>query len=158
MVEFNSAALRRTRWNEYATRFFFGGAVTVAAGIIANLWGPGIGGLFLAFPAIFPASASLIEKHERKKKERAGLNGEKRGRLVVAVETAGTVMGCVGLAVFALTTWKLLPHVPPALALLVAILAWITIAVAIWKMRKSVRKFVVHRSVNEGRIIRHEDR
>ena len=28
--------------------------------------------LFLAFPAIFPASATLIEKHEKEKKEREG--------------------------------------------------------------------------------------
>ena len=36
-------------------------------------WGPGIGGLFLAFPAIFPASATLVEKHEKQKKNRAGI-------------------------------------------------------------------------------------
>ena len=32
------------------------------AGMIAKRYGAEIGGLFLAFPAIFPASASLIEK------------------------------------------------------------------------------------------------
>jgi hypothetical protein len=30
--------------------------------------GPRVGGLFLAFPAIFPASATLVEKHEKQKK------------------------------------------------------------------------------------------
>ncbi len=40
---------------------------SVAAGLIANKWGPGVGGLFLAFPAIFPASVGLVEKHEKQK-------------------------------------------------------------------------------------------
>ena len=35
-IEFDLSALRRTRWHEYALRFFFGGAVTVAAGLIAK--------------------------------------------------------------------------------------------------------------------------
>jgi hypothetical protein len=63
------SALGKTKWYEYALRFAFGGAITVAAGLIANKWGPGVGGLFLAFPAIFPASATLVEKHEKTKKK-----------------------------------------------------------------------------------------
>ena len=43
--------------------------------MIAPKWGPGIGGLFLAFPAIFPASDTLIEKHERRRKQKKGLQG-----------------------------------------------------------------------------------
>lgn len=43
--------------------------ITVATGMIAKKYGPGIGGLFLAFPAILPASATLIEKHEKQKEE-----------------------------------------------------------------------------------------
>lgn len=156
MIEFNWAALRRTRWNEYAARFFLGGAITVGAGVVAKLWGPGMGGLFLAFPAIFSASASLVAKHEQQKKSRAGLDGGKRSRIVVAVETAGTAMGCVGLAVFALLTWKLLSHVSWAVALFLATLAWITTAVAVWEARKSVRKLV--RWAHEGRMIKNEDR
>ena len=72
-ISFDFSALKRTRWYEYALRFFFGGAVTVAAGLIAKHYGPVFGGLFLAFPAIFPASATLVEKHETEKKRRAGI-------------------------------------------------------------------------------------
>ena len=50
--------------------------MTVLAGVIAKKFGPVVGGLFLAFPAIFPASATLIEKHERERKERKGLKGD----------------------------------------------------------------------------------
>ena len=62
---------------EYLIRFVFGGAglVCVAAGLIAKKFGPGVGGLFLAFPAIFPAGASLVESHERKKTQGPHGNG-----------------------------------------------------------------------------------
>ena len=47
----------------------------MATGIIAKKFGPGMGGLFLAFPAIFPARATLVEKHEKEKKQQAGMEG-----------------------------------------------------------------------------------
>src|SRR5437588_12303715 len=71
-IRIEPAALLQTRWYELALRFLFGGLITAVAGIIAKEFGPGIGGLFLAFPAIFSASATLIEKHETQKKERRG--------------------------------------------------------------------------------------
>src|ERR1700745_2305240 len=74
-IEANWSSLKGTRPHEYAVRFLFGGLATVAAGLIASKFGPAIGGLFLAFPAIFPAGASLIESHERKRKGRIGSCG-----------------------------------------------------------------------------------
>jgi len=61
--------------------------------MIAKKFGPEVGGLFLAFPAIFPATATLLEKHEKQKKQRKGLNGTKRGRLAAGVDAAGAAMG-----------------------------------------------------------------
>jgi hypothetical protein len=61
--------------------------------MIAKEFVPGKGGLFLAFPAIFRASATLIEKHEKQKKERAGIHGPTRGSKAAAVEAAGTAIG-----------------------------------------------------------------
>jgi uncharacterized protein DUF3147 len=61
-------ALKQMRLKELALRFGFGGAITAAAGIIAMKFGPVIGGLFLAFPAILPASLTLVENHEVQKK------------------------------------------------------------------------------------------
>jgi hypothetical protein len=57
-----------------------GGAMTVIAGLIAARFGPVIGGLFLAFPTIFSASATLIEKHVRERKEKAGLRRARCGK------------------------------------------------------------------------------
>ncbi len=57
-VSVNLSALREAKWHQFALRFFFGGSISVLAGVIAEKYGPGVGGLFLAFPAIFPASAT----------------------------------------------------------------------------------------------------
>ena len=73
IVRINPSAVLRTRWYEYLIRFVLGGAMTAAAGFIALQYGPIIGGLFLAFPAIFPASVTLVEKHTRQRKEKAGM-------------------------------------------------------------------------------------
>jgi hypothetical protein len=95
-ISFDLSALRRTRWHEYALRFFFGGAITVATGVIAKRYGPVFGGLFLAFPAIFPASATLLEKHEAEKKRRAGIIDNARGRKAAALDARGAAIGSVG--------------------------------------------------------------
>jgi len=80
IVKARLSALMDTKWHEYALRFGLGGFATVATGLIASKFGPVTGGLFLAFPAIFCASATLVEKHERERKQKAGLRGERRGR------------------------------------------------------------------------------
>jgi Protein of unknown function (DUF3147) len=71
----NFAAFKEAKSHEYAIRFFFRGMITVATGLIANKFGPAVGGLFLAFPAIFPATATLIASHEKDKKQRASFDG-----------------------------------------------------------------------------------
>jgi hypothetical protein len=70
------------------TRFglFFGGLITAIAGVIAKQFGPAVAGLFLAFPAMFPASATLIEKHEKQKKEKKGLHGAQHGREAASMD------------------------------------------------------------------------
>ena len=75
-VRIDLSTLRQTQWYEYALRFLFGGLITAVAGLIAKHFGPAVGGLFLAFPAIFPASATLIEKHERQRAQRDGQAAE----------------------------------------------------------------------------------
>lgn len=83
-------------------RFVFGGTVTVLAGIVAKHFGPAIGGLFLAFPAIFPASATLLEKHQREKKKKAGISETSRGGQAAALDAYGAALGSIGLLCFAL--------------------------------------------------------
>ena len=135
IVHLKPAALRETRSYEYFIRFVLGGAMTVAAGLIASHWGPLIGGLFLAFPAIFPASATLIEKHTRERKEKAGLSGARRGKEAAALDAAGAALGSVGLAAFALVLWLMIQSSVVA-ALVLATAAWLGVSVVAWLVRR----------------------
>jgi hypothetical protein len=138
IVRFHPSALRDIRWYQYAVRFALGGAMTVIAGFIAARFGPVIGGLFLAFPAIFPASATLIEKHARERKEKAGLSGARRGREAAALDAAGAVLGSIGLAAFAVVIWLGIERSAP-LALLLATAVWLVVAIAVWHVRRRLR-------------------
>lgn len=135
-IKVDASALGKTTWYEYAIRFFFGGMVTVVAGVIAKKFGPGIGGLFLAFPAIFPASATLIEKHESQKKEREGFEGTERGRQAASVDASGAALGSIGLLVFAFLVWKFVACYNPWLVLVSAALIWLIVSVLLWQIRK----------------------
>lgn len=130
------SAIHQGHWSEYALRFLFGGLITALAGLIAKSYGAAVAGLFLAFPAIFPATATLIEKHEIEKKHNAGLHGTMRGRAVASVDAAGSAMGSLGLLGFGAATWLLLPHFSGWIVLPVAALAWFAIAFAVWWLRK----------------------
>jgi hypothetical protein len=135
-IQANFAALAETKWHEYATRFLLGGAITVITGLIAKKFGPVFGGLFLAFPAIFPASATLIEKHEREKKRKAGITNTIRGRQAAALDARGTAEGTIGLVVFAIVVWKLEPRWNSPLTLGVALVSWFAVSFLIWRARR----------------------
>ena len=87
--------------------FGLGGLATVCTGLIAEAFGPATGGLFLAFPAIFCASATLVEKHERDRKEKAGLPGKRRGQQAAALDAMGAAIGSFGLLAFGAVMWTL---------------------------------------------------
>jgi hypothetical protein len=130
------SALKKTKWYEYAVRFLLGGSLTVIAGLLAKFYGPVFGGLFLAFPAIFPASATLVDKHEREKKQRAGIKHTTRGRQVAGVDAAGAALGSLGLATFAYIIWKLLPVWNVTGVFITAVSAWLFISMTLWWIRK----------------------
>ncbi len=138
IVRFRLKALKESSWREHALRFGLGGVVTVLAGAIAKMDGPSTGGLFLAFPAIFCASATLIEKHERQRKEKRGLAGTRRGREAAALDAVGAGWGSLALAVFGVCVWLLALH-SPALSLCVASVAWLGVAVSMWRLRRLLR-------------------
>jgi hypothetical protein len=139
-IGIHPVALRETKWHEYAIRFFFGGLITVATGLIANKFGPAVGGLFLAFPAIFPATATLIASHEKEKKQRAGLDGTRCGRDAAALESRGTALSTIGLFAFGLIVWRLLPMHRAWLILTAAAGSWFVISVLVWRLRIFVHR------------------
>ncbi len=126
--------LKQAHWYEFVVRFILGGLVTATTALILKHWGPIAGGLFLAFPVIFPASVSLIEAHETEKKRRAGIRCRRRGRKAAAVDAAGAVLGAWALACFALVM-RLVTWYSSAWILLAAALTWATVAVALWWTR-----------------------
>src|SRR5712671_2293359 len=138
-VSFHLDALRKTKWSEYAVRFIFGGAVSVVAAALAKHFGPAFGGLFLAFPAIFPASATLLEKHERQKKAKAGITATLRGRQSAALDAFGAALGCVGLAGFAVIVWKFLPRHGTGIVLFAGTITWLAFSVLGWSIRHKGR-------------------
>jgi Protein of unknown function (DUF3147) len=134
-VSFHFDALRKTKWSEYAVRFIFGGAISVIAAVLARHFGPAFGGLFLAFPAIFPASATLLEKHEIQKKTKAGITFTLRGRQSAALDAAGAALGSIGLAAFAVVVWKLLSRHNTGIALCVGTITWLALSILGWSIR-----------------------
>ncbi|OPY98612.1 hypothetical protein A5906_31385 [Bradyrhizobium sacchari] len=138
LVKLSPSALKQTRWYEYAIRFALGGLATVLAGAMGASFGTPIGGLFLALPAIFCASATLIESHERRAKEKAGLDGRRRGQEAAALDAAGAAMGSIGLAAFA-AVFYVTVAVSSVAAFVAAIFAWAVVSVSAWWMRRSFR-------------------
>jgi hypothetical protein len=138
IVRIKLSALKEGRWYEYVVRFGLGGLTTLAAGIIGDFWGPAVGGLFLAFPAILCASATLVETHERREKCEHGVGGHRRGTDAAALETAGAALGSLGLASFALATWLLVSSLGVA-ALGLGSIVWLLVSVACWRLRRHVR-------------------
>ena len=130
-IEFNPSAVASATWREYAIRFLLGGLVTAGAGLIARKFGPVIGGLFMAFPAIFPAAATLIEEQD----ERAGSStksGEHRAQVDVGADAAGAAAGSIGLLAFAAIVWRILPTYSPGFTLVVATLGWFGLSFLGW--------------------------
>ena len=137
-ISVSISGLKQSRWHEYGVRFLFGGLVTALAGLVAKMYGPAVGGLFMAFPAIFPATATLIEKHERERKAKRALNGSRRAQLAVAADSAGAAIGCLGLGAFAGCSWLLLPRHSMVVVLVMSAVAWSAVSAGAWFVWKRI--------------------
>ncbi|HEV7558615.1 MAG TPA: DUF3147 family protein [Kofleriaceae bacterium] len=111
--------LRKVKAWEYVVRFAVGGSITAVASIIASHLGPANGGMFLAFPAILPASLTLVKQHDGRHE---AIDDARGGRL------ASIALACFAFVVTATaSTW-------PAIAfLVVATIAWAVVAVWSWR-------------------------
>jgi len=103
---------------EYVLRFVFGGAITVGTGLVARRYGPAVGGLFLAFPAILPATLTLVDRHD--------------GLAEAADDARGARLGALALAGFAAVVTCTAEPWPPALGLAAGTAAWLLIATTLW--------------------------
>jgi FtsH-binding integral membrane protein len=137
-IRVSPSSLKEGRWYEYLVRFVLGGFATAFTGLVSNRFGPSVGGLFLALPAIFCASATLIEKHEIRRKREAGLAGQRRGQEAAALHAAGAFLGSIGMLAFAVV-FALLVKNSIAAAFVGASLAWLIVSVAAWFVRRKWR-------------------
>lgn len=131
LVKLSFSSLKDGRSYEYVVRFALGGIATVFTGWVSSRFGPAIGGLFLAFPALFCASATLIETHEKRRKREAGLTGDRRGQEAAALDAAGAALGSVGMFAFA-AAFYLLVERQAIFAFAAALCAWALVALLAW--------------------------
>jgi hypothetical protein len=137
-ISFSPSSLKEGRWYEYLVRFALGGSATVFTGLISSRYGAAVGGVFLALPAIFCASVTLIEKHEIRRKREAGLDGRRRGEEAAALDAAGAALGALGMLAFAIVFSLTVENSVPA-AFICASLAWLVVSVATWCARRKLR-------------------
>jgi hypothetical protein len=149
LVRFWPSSLKEGRWYEYLIRFALGGAATVFTGLVASRYGASIGGLFLALPAIFCASVTLIEKHEIRRKREAGLSGERRGQMAAALDSAGAALGGVGMLAFAAVFWLTVENSVLG-AFVGASLAWLVVSVAAWYAWRKMRSVKLRTDERNG--------
>ena len=118
--------LREIDPRELALRFAFGAAASLLAGCATLIFGPRVGGLFLAFPAILAASLTLIEKKE--------------GNRAAVHDIEGAVLGAVGLAAFALAFEAALRITTLGFALLLAFGAWLVTSIPLYLAGELARR------------------
>jgi hypothetical protein len=117
-VRVDPSKLREVEVADLAVRFGFGAGISIVAGLISLAFGPRAGGLFLAFPAILPATLTLLQqKHTKKEAEE---------------DDEGAVLGAAALVPFALVTYLLLASHPGWFSLGAASLAWLASAVGLY--------------------------
>jgi hypothetical protein len=126
LVAFEPDNLKKVQRRDLAVRFAFGAAVSILAGSMTLVFNPVVGGLFLAFPAILPASLTLIEQKES------------TGEAVHDVE--GAVLGALGLAVFAVVVRAGLTDASAGVALVGAALAWVASACLLYFVIEGLRR------------------
>ena len=126
-VGFDWAKLNKASPPELLIRFVFGGGIALVAAICGSVFGPRFGGLFLAFPAVLPATLTLIEKKE--------------GTTKAWADASGGVLGAIGLAAFAFTALQLLRS-NPLVALALALLAWLLVSGGLYFVFRGTRLFL----------------
>lgn len=117
---FEFGELFRAPARQYILRFIFGGVISVATGLIAKAWGPAIGGLLLAFPAVLPASLAFVSEED--------------GRRSAIEDARGSSIGASALMVFAILVWATAERWNPLAVLTTASVAWIALSWIGWAL------------------------
>lgn len=101
-----------------AIRFAAGAATSVIAGILTLAFGPHVGGVMLAFPAILAASLTLIAEEDDREEARQ--------------DARGSVAGAAALGGFAIIGTVLFGDLPGGVVLAIAGVTWLLVAIALY--------------------------
>jgi nicotinamide-nucleotide amidase len=116
-AELDFKKIGSVRPREYLIRFAFGASISLIAGILTLAFGPRFGGLFLAFPAILPATLTLLEK--------------KDGLAQATADVRGAVIGSIGMIGFAVVAMTLIPR-SPLIGLIAALVTWAVVSMVVY--------------------------
>ncbi|MDP9073643.1 MAG: DUF3147 family protein [Actinomycetota bacterium] len=112
------SGLRGIKGRDYLIRFGLGAVISIGAAIVGKVVGARFGGMFLAFPAILPASLTLIQ--------------DKEGTRTADRDAVGAVLGGLALIVFAAVGEATFVHLEPFMALGLALVGWVLVACALY--------------------------
>jgi hypothetical protein len=110
----NLQGLKDKKPKDYLLRFVFGASISAGAALI-GLKFPLFGGMFLAFPAILPASLTLVERDG--------------GRTEAVIDAEGAIIGALGLFAFALVAAFGIQPLGAVPALVAAAIAWLLVSI-----------------------------
>ena len=110
--------LKRHGVNDYLVRFGFGFVISAVAAIAGSVFGAKVGGVLLGFPAILPASLTLIER--------------KDGRRQAMTDATGAILGSLALIAFAVVAAVTLTKLPAVISLALATVTWLAVAFALY--------------------------
>ena len=103
---------------DWLIRFAFGGLISIGTALAAKTWGPAVGGLFLGFPAILPATLTLAK--------------ERSGKQQANEDARGGALGALALVAFAAVVAWGMPLLPPVAVLALALGTWVAVGVGLW--------------------------
>lgn len=116
-------ALGQVKTRDYLIRFAFGAVISICAALVSSAAGARFGGLFLAFPAILPASLTLLQEDD-------GTRDADRNAI-------GAVLGGVALVCFAVAGEGLFGRIPAVAVLVSALIVWLAAATGLyWTLGK----------------------
>jgi Protein of unknown function (DUF3147) len=110
--------IKAHRFKDYALRFVFGAAITLVAGLIGMWLGPKVGGVLLGFPALLPASLTLIQKKE--------------GKRAASVDSIGAALGAVAMVAFAAFVAVTVTRMGVVPDVMIALAVWLALAVGLY--------------------------
>jgi len=122
--EVNPSEITQRKPTDYVVRFVFGAAISLVAGLMGIKFGPVVGGLCLGFPAILPASLTLIEKKE--------------GKEEASIDSLGAILGAVALVAFAVVVSMWVTKWGVVASVVVALLVWVAVSAALYGLVAAV--------------------